>query len=169
MVHRLRMAVLLAAFCGAAHAVKPGERAPEIVGVSMTDGRAVRLTDLRGKVVYLDFWASWCAPCKVSLPRLQAMREELAPLGFEVLGVNLDEDAARARDALGSGGTHYPVLRGVDEKTVAAYEIIKMPGAYLIDRDGVVRYSYQGFSVSGFASVRPIVETLVKTGKSPPL
>jgi thiol-disulfide isomerase/thioredoxin len=152
-----------------AQAVVPGDRAPEIAGIAMADGRPVKLSELRGKVVYLDFWASWCGPCKVALPRLEQLHEDLAPLGFEVVGVNLDEDEGRAREAAATGGVRYTVLRGVDTKSVAAYEIIKMPGAYLIDRDGMIRYSYQGFSASGFESVRPIVETLVKTGKGPPL
>jgi cytochrome c biogenesis protein CcmG, thiol:disulfide interchange protein DsbE len=157
----IRFALVLLLFCSTAHAIKPGELAPDIAGVAMADGRPVKLSDLRGKVVYLDFWASWCVPCKLSLPRLQQMREELAPLGFEVLGVNLDHDEANARAALAAGATHYPMIRGVDPKVVERYEIIKMPGAYLVDREGVVRYSYQGFSETGFAAVRPIVEKLV--------
>jgi thiol-disulfide isomerase/thioredoxin len=166
----LRMTLLIAFLIPApVSAAVPGDRAPEIVGRSMDDGREVRLSDLRGKVVYLDFWASWCAPCKISMPRLQQMQEELSPLGFEVVGVNVDDDAALAREAARAGEVHYTMLRGVDAKTIAAYEIIKMPGAYLIDRDGVIRYSYQGFSERGFADVKPIVERLVKTGKAPDL
>src|ERR1051325_197467 len=153
----------------ASYAVNPGEPAPEISGFAMSYGHPVKLSDFRGKVVYLDFWASWCAPCKVSLPKLEQMRDELAPAGLEVIGVNLDSDDTKARAAQDAGGAHYPMIRGVDPKTIEAYGILKMPGAYLIDRDGVVRYSYQGFSERGFAAVKPIVENLVKTGKPPPL
>jgi thiol-disulfide isomerase/thioredoxin len=151
-----------------AQALTPGELAPDVAGFAMSDGRPVKLSDYRGKVVYLDFWASWCAPCKLSLPRLQQMRQELAPLGFEVLGVNLDHDEVNARAALASGDTHYPMIRGVDPKVVERYGIIKMPGAYLVDRDGVVRYSYQGFSETGFAAVKPIVEKLVGRSTASP-
>lgn len=152
--------MLALSICAPARAVTPGQPAPELVGRTLDDGREIRLSAYRGKVVYLDFWANWCAPCRLSLPRLEQMREELAPLGFEVIGVNLDDDEAQARAAAQSAGVRYPVVRGVDPKTVTEYAIIKMPGAYLIDRDGIVRYSYQGFSAGGFAQVRPIAAAL---------
>jgi len=164
---RLFLIVLLLAPI-AAHAITPGDPAPQIIGTSMADGHEVKLSDLRGKVVYLDFWASWCAPCKVALPELEKMHEELASAGLEVVGVNLDEEEVHARKAADAGGVHYTLLRGVDQKSIEAYALMKMPAAYLIDRDGVVRYSYQGFSEKGFAGVRPLVDSLVRTGDCAP-
>lgn len=161
--------VLFAAVCGlasvAAHAVIIDQPAPEVTGVAMADGKPLKLSSFKGKVVYLDIWASWCGPCRISLPILQKMHEELAPLGVEVIGLDIDEEELHARKLMSDAGVTYPVLRGIGDDTLKRYEIIQMPAAYLIDRDGVVRYSYQGFSEKGFRSIRPMVEELARTGR----
>jgi thiol-disulfide isomerase/thioredoxin len=169
----LRLLAILCVACAnlfaatATAAIEVNRPAPELAGISMRDGRLVRLSDLRGKVVYLDFWASWCAPCIVSMPALNRMRSELAASGFEVVGVNLDDDMKAAQRLLEQSAAQYPMLRGVDPETVKAYGIIKMPAAYLIDREGILRYSYQGFSERGFNRIRPMIDALVKQGVIP--
>ncbi|HZP13415.1 MAG TPA: TlpA disulfide reductase family protein [Nevskiaceae bacterium] len=165
MTFRLACTVLAALASASAHAVVIDQPAPEISGKSIVDGKPLKLSAFKGKVVYLDIWASWCAPCRVSLPELQKMHQELAPLGVEVVGLDVDEEAAHAQKLMTDAGVTYPVIRDVDAKTITRYEIMKMPAAYLIDRDGVVRYSYQGFSLKGFESIRPMVEELARTGK----
>lgn len=165
MTLRLALALAGALASAGAHAVVIDQPAPEVVGKSIVDGKPLKLSAFRGKVVYLDIWASWCGPCRVSLPELQKMHEELASLGVEVVGLDVDEEAAHAQKLMTDAGVTYPVIRDVDEKTITSYGILKMPAAYLIDRDGVVRYSYQGFSLKGFESIRPMVEELAKTGR----
>ncbi|MCB1846629.1 MAG: TlpA family protein disulfide reductase, partial [Halieaceae bacterium] len=106
------------------------------------------LAALRGKVVYLDFWASWCGPCRVSFPQLEQLRQELGPRGFEVLAVNVDEVEPDALRFLAQLPVSYPVVRDGSGATPAAYGILGMPTGYLIDRDGVVRLVHQGYRKS---------------------
>lgn len=151
-----------------ANALKVGEAVPDIAGFTLHTGQPLRLSELRGKVVYLDFWASWCGPCLISLPLIEQMRAELKDYGFEVLGVNLDLDANTALRMAQQASLAYPNLRGVDEALVKQFGIIKMPAGFLIDRDGVLRYAYHGFSEKGFAQIRPKVEALAKKKRNPP-
>lgn len=144
-----------------ADAVAPGERAPEITGTSMDGGKPLKLSKLRGKIVYLDFWATWCAPCRALLPELAKMRSELAPKGFEVLGINLDTEPELAAKLLRDAGARYPNLREVDEDMLRAYAMKGMPAAYIIDRKGVVRAVHEGFRVSQFTAMRAEVEKLL--------
>ena len=77
-----------------------GEQAPHFSLTQLYDGKNVELADYRGKVVYLDFWASWCPPCRVSLPQIESMQKELGAEDFEVVAINLDEDKHAARQFL---------------------------------------------------------------------
>ena len=157
--------LLSLAICVPARAVMPDEAAPELVGTTL-DGASFKLSDLRGKVVYLDFWASWCGPCRISMPKLEQMRKAWGGTGFEVIGINLDGQADAAQKLLAVVGVSYPIVRGVDPKLVEQYGIIKLPASYVIDRKGIVRYIYHGFSIAGFEQVRPEVESIILTGKT---
>ena len=119
------------------------------------------LDSLRGKVVYLDFWASWCGPCRVSFPQLEQLRQELGPRGFEVLAVNVDEFEADARRFLGEMAVSYPVVRDGSGATPAAWGILGMPTGYLIDRGGVVRLVHQGYRKSDGETLRAAVIELL--------
>jgi thiol-disulfide isomerase/thioredoxin len=145
--------------------VSTGETAPEIDLPRLPAGpENVRLADLQGKVVYVDFWASWCGPCRVSFPLLEAMRNELGSQGFEVLAVNVDEfkeDALRFLDTL---PVSYLVAYDQAGSTPAAYGIVGMPTGFLVDRQGIVRKRHQGFRKSDAAMLRAeIVKLLGKT------
>jgi thiol-disulfide isomerase/thioredoxin len=161
-MHRFLFLLLLLLMPGLASALKPGEAAPDFSGVKIADGSNLRLSALRGKVVYIDFWASWCAPCRVSLPLLDRMHSDLAGQGFEVLGINVDADAEVAKRVLAAAGVEYQNLRGVAESTLQAYGIEKMPAAFLLDRQGRVHSVHQGFRPSEFPALRAGIEKLVE-------
>jgi len=149
-------------------AVQVGESAPPVALPLLAAASPGELTleSLRGKVVYLDFWASWCGPCRVSFPQLEQLRQELGPRGFEVLAVNVDEfeqDALRFLDEL---AVTYPVVRDGAGATPATYGILGMPTGYLIDRAGIVRLVHQGYRKSDGAALRAeIIELLAEPGQ----
>jgi thiol-disulfide isomerase/thioredoxin len=124
-----------------------GEAAPALVLPVMTgaDTPDLDLASLAGKVVYLDFWASWCGPCRLSFPQLEQLRQELGERGFEVLAVNVDEFEVDARAFLEELPVTYPVVRDGSGETPARFGILGMPTGFLLDRDGVVRAVHQGF------------------------
>lgn len=118
-----------------------GEAAPDIELFSLTDGRRVRLSDFRGQPVWLNFWGSWCPPCRSEFPELQAAyADTLAPNGVVFLAISLDEPAeAAALYAARNGGT-FTILSDPDRRdTGSAYPIANFPTHILVDRDGVVR------------------------------
>jgi thiol-disulfide isomerase/thioredoxin len=119
------------------------------------------LAELRGKVVYLDFWASWCGPCRKSFPLLEQLRQQLGSQGFEVLAVNVDEFEADALQFLTEIPVSYPVVRDGAGTTPQTYGILGMPTAYLIDRDGVVRLVHAGFKTSDAEKLRVEINKLL--------
>lgn len=138
-----------------------GQAAPAVSLPELHSAGEVSLESLRGNVVYLDFWASWCGPCRVSFPQLEALRGELGPQGFEVLAISVDENASDALQFLSEVSVTYPVVHDAEGATPQVYGILGMPTGYLIDRQGIVREVHQGFRKSDGAALRTkIVELL---------
>lgn len=143
-------------------ALQPGEPAPAVSLPSLAPGgEVISLAALRGKVVYLDFWASWCGPCRISFPQLEQLRQELGPQGFEVLAINLDEHQADADKFLAEVPVSYLLARDTSGDSPRAYQILGMPTGFLIDREGNVRLVHNGYRKSDGAALRDhILEVL---------
>jgi peroxiredoxin len=142
--------------------VEEGQTAPGIALPGLTgDERTYRLEDLRGTVVYVDFWASWCVPCRVSFPVLDALRAELGPRGFEVLAVSVDASRTDALGFLEEIPVRYPVLHDPESRTLEAYGVIGMPTGFLVDREGTVRAVHEGFRKGDADKLRAEVLTLL--------
>jgi peroxiredoxin len=109
------------------------------------DGRNLRLAEQRGQVVMVNFWASWCAPCRVEMPHLNRLYDKYRASGFVLLGVNVDEDPRNATGAASKMGVHFPVLLDAEKKVVRQFDVATMPSTLLIDRDGRVRYVHRGY------------------------
>ena len=122
------------------------------------------LPNLKGKVVYLDFWASWCGPCKISFPVLNQWQATLGAKGFTVLAVSVDEDAAAMRTFLTQTKATFPVVRDAAHKLVAAADVSTMPTAFLLDRAGVIRHVHSGFAKQDEAALLAKINALL--GKS---
>lgn len=116
------------------------------VTVHTADGANVPLAAFKGKVVLIDFWASWCPPCKTSFPALDAIWREYQEKGLEVLAVNVDERRRDADSFLDAHPHHLTVL--FDPRGVApeAFGVTAMPSSFLIDRTGTIRFSHLGYN-----------------------
>ena len=105
----------------------------------------VSLKDFRGKVVYLDFWASWCVPCIKSFPWMDEIKQKYSEKGFEIIAINLDKDRAAADDFLKELNVSFTIAFDESGDSAAQYKLKGMPTSYLIGRDGKVYASHIGF------------------------
>lgn len=120
-----------------------GHRAPRIARADL-HGAPVSLASLRGKVVLLNFWATWCAPCKVEMPRFVAWQKQYGPGGLQIVGVSIDDSAQPAREFVDQMHLDYPVVMG-DAKLGQQYGgVLGVPVTFLIDRQGIVRARIDG-------------------------
>jgi thiol-disulfide isomerase/thioredoxin len=103
------------------------------------DGAPLTLGSLRGRVVLVNFWATWCEPCVTEMPSLQALRDQLAPR-LEVLGVNYQEGPARIRAFVAASGIRFPIVRDTDGAVAKAWGARIFPASYVVDRAGQVRH-----------------------------
>lgn len=148
-------------------AMEVGDMAPEFALPSLrpVDGTVtLALSDLRGKVVYVDFWASWCAPCLVSIPLLNELRERLIAEGkaFEILAVNVDSEPEDGIEFLLDEPVTYLVVSDPAGTTPALYQVPGMPTSYLIDAEGRVRLVHTGFKRSDIELIEAEVGKLLE-------
>ena len=116
-----------------------GGRAPDFA-LKTADGKVIRLSDFRGKTIVLNFWATWCGPCREELPDLeQAYRSRQARADLVVLGVDFQETASQVRSFMHDTGVTYPVVIDADGTVTGGYGLPGLPGTFFIDRDGVIR------------------------------
>lgn len=144
MVRRCLLPLVMVLSAPLAQAVQVGDLAP-LLHAPQADGRALSLGELRGKVVYVDFWASWCAPCREAMPAYDQLFRRQASRGLVIVGVNLDRERDDALKALRRQPVSFPVVFDPDGIWATRFALPVMPSAYLIDRDGRVRYIHQGF------------------------
>jgi peroxiredoxin len=117
---------------------------PEI-GLKDLSGNTVNLASLAGKVVVIDFWATWCAPCKEELPVLQKLYKKYSAQGLVVVGVSVDKDASNIQSFMKKLAVSFPVVHDADHQVSGRYQPPRMPSSYIVDRKGIVRYVHGGF------------------------
>lgn len=125
-------------------AVDVGARAPELNARTL-EGRRLRMADLRGKVVIVDFWASWCEPCREEMPVLERLYQRYEDRGLVVVGVSVDRALRNARGFLRRTRVSFPIIHDAGHRIADRYSPPTMPSSYIVDRRGVIRHVHEGF------------------------
>jgi peroxiredoxin len=152
---------VLAPFAASATAPAANSRAPDFT-LHAADGRNVRLEELRGQVVLVNFWATWCGPCRAEMPRLNELYGKYRKSGVVLLGINIDDDPATALATAQKLNVSFPVLLDTDKKVSKLYDLSTMPSTVVIDRDGKVRLLHRGYREGTEAEYEQAIRGLLK-------
>ena len=125
-------------------------------------GKNLKLSEMTGNVVLINFWASWCGPCREEMPLLNDLHKKYEPLGFTVLGVNVEEDARNARGFLKNFPVDFPIVLDSKNQVSKKYNVIAMPTTVVVDRDGNVRFLHKGYKPGDEEKYRKMVKKLVR-------
>jgi thiol-disulfide isomerase/thioredoxin len=142
---KIRSALLVAAMLATpALAVAPAGPAPKFQLASMA-GKPVNLDQYKGQVVMLNFWASWCGPCREEMPILEKLHAKYKPMGFTMIGVNVEPDSAEAAKWLKATPVTFPILFDTKSEVSKLYSVASMPSTVIIDRKGNLRWLHRGY------------------------
>lgn len=155
----LGAAVMLAAGFFAVSA--SADAAPDFTLPSST-GENVRLAEQRGQVVMLNFWASWCGPCRKEMPLLDEMSKRYSAAGFVLYGVNVEEDNTDAKKLIKELGVSFPILYDTESKASSLYNVDAMPTTVVIDKKGEIRFVNRGYKAGDENKYRDQIRELIK-------
>ena len=152
---------------GAAFGVTVGDVAPGFA-LPVLGGESTRsLSESHGKVRYIDFWASWCPPCRVSVPAIVALQEELGGDRFDVIAINVDERTDDALRFLERHPTNYDSLSDPRGETAEAYSLLGMPTSFVLDPEGRVTLVHVGFKRGDMKAIRAHIVELIERHSVP--
>ena len=126
------------------------------------DGSELRLSELRGQVVMINFWATWCGPCRQEMPLLQQLQVKYEPLGFTLVGINVEPESAGARTWLEKVPVTFPILFDRQNQVAERFGVQGMPSSVFVDRSGNVRYVHRGYQPGDESKYADMVRSLVK-------
>jgi peroxiredoxin len=137
----------LATGCLIVWSVEAGELSGVAPGFELAsmDGGQIALSDLKGQVVMVNFWATWCGPCRQEMPHLEALYQRYNSLGFTLLGVNVEEDSSGADEFFAETPVSFPILFDPENHVSELYNVVAMPSTVLIDRSGNLRFIHHGY------------------------
>jgi len=138
-----------------------GAPAPDFSLPALNDSFMINLADYRGKIVYLDFWSSWCLPCRISLPALSALRDEFSDDDFEIIAIDVDRIPQEGRDFLKRYPVSYPVASDSTGQAAERYHLVGMPTSFIVDRQGIVRHVKRGFKEQDIKELRIVISSLL--------
>lgn len=144
---RLPLAALIAAFVALSWPAVATDGAPTAPDFTLTNraGGELSLSGLRGQVVMINFWASWCGPCRQEFPALDQIYAKYKPMGFTLIGINVESEKADAERFLGTQKVSFPILFDPDNRVSGSYGVSAMPTTVLVDRQGRVRWQHRAF------------------------
>ena len=149
------------ALASAATALQAGAPAPAF-HLNSSAGKPTALADFKGQIVLLNFWASWCGPCRQEMPILEQLNRQYHNKGVTLLGVNVEPDSAAAVNWLKATPVSFPILFDVDSKVSKLYEVEGMPNTVIVDRKGLVRYIHRGYSAGAENDYLNQIRTLIR-------
>jgi peroxiredoxin len=125
-------------------------------------GQQVSLAQYKGQVVMLNFWASWCGPCRQEMPLLESIYKKYSKMGFTLLGVNVEPDSQAANDWLKQTPVSFPILYDKDSKVSKLYDVAGMPSTVIIDRSGKLRMLHRGYKPGDENEYLDSIRTLIR-------
>lgn len=155
------LALLLLMGTSLAYALEEGQQAPSCTSVHTDKGTPVDLSAYKGKVVLVDFWATWCGPCQKSMPFLNGLRNEQQDKGFEIIAINVDENSEEAHEFLKTHPVDYVLAFDPTGECPKAYDVKAMPSSYFIDKTGKIRKIHLGFLDSDKNAITQQVSALL--------
>lgn len=152
-MRRLALALVALAICSSASAPVAARQEPSLIGkpapaFALKDlaGKSLKLADFKGKVVLIDFWATWCVPCRVEIPHFVELQKKYASKGFSVIGISMDDTPEPVPAFAKKYGMNYPVVVGDAALGDQYGGILGLPTAFVIDRGGIIRQRYDGIT-----------------------
>lgn len=157
----LTLALTICALGSASAGQQAGKPAADF-SLSDASQKTIKLGELRGKVVLIDFWASWCEPCLRELPELEKLHKQLASRGVVVIGINIDRERKNADELIARLKLSFPSLYDPKGQVAEQYDPPKMPTSYVVDQQGVVRLMSEGFTgAADIAKLKTAIEQLL--------
>ncbi len=153
--------LLLATGLPAGAATEAPRPAPDFT-LPARDGGDVRLSSLKGQVVMINFWATWCGPCRKEMPLLEQLQAKYRPLGFTLLGVNVEPDSAAATAWLKGVPESFPILFDTRNAVAESFGVQGMPSSVFVDRAGQVRHVHRGYQPGDESRYADLIRSLVK-------
>jgi peroxiredoxin len=159
----LLLTLALSGLTGAAGALAVTSKGPAAnFTLKSNSGENIRLSEYRGQVVLINFWASWCGPCRQEMPHLDAIQQKYQGLGFTVFGVNVEQDRAMADKVLRDIPVTFPILYDSDNEVSHSYDVDAMPATVLVDRNGEIRYMHRGYKPGYELEYEKQIKTLIR-------
>ena len=156
----LALATVFVGFSGPAFALDVGERMPK-AALNDLSGKPIAPGALAGKVVIVDFWASWCGPCKQELPALEALHRKYKDKGLVVIGVSVDSELDKAQALAKSLKLSFQSAHDAEHALAEQFDPPRMPSSYVIDQKGIVRHIHAGFRAGDEAKIEREVRALL--------
>ncbi|MFI3135991.1 MAG: TlpA disulfide reductase family protein [Methylococcaceae bacterium] len=146
----------------ALHAAELDKKAPNCHLTSLDNAQQHDLLSKRGKVIYVDFWASWCPPCIKSFPFLNTLEHDFKSRGLQVIAINMDEDLDEANEFLMKKPANFTIVTDTSKQCAQDFGVMAMPSSYLIDRKGVIRHTQLGFKADTASELHVLIDKLLK-------